>query len=160
MEDQKAYNDQFYAMTKERLTKENELLGKENDILVEKAKSLKEQLEKTDIFDVEKRKELAEQLNDVEYSILTNERTIVENKMAIRKADTENAQANMKAQTEYEEKMMEKLQARLQIASQVAGAMAQIARTEAQNAEEGSKKQKAAMVAYKTFAVAQAIADT
>lgn len=160
MEDQKAYNDKFYADTKEMLTKENELLGKENDILVKKAKSLKEELEKTDILDVEKQKELAEQLKDVEYTLFTNEQTIVQNKMAIRNADTENAEANMKAQIEYEEKMMEKLQARLEIASQVSGALAQIARTEAQNAEEGSKKQKAAMIAYKTFAITQAIADT
>ena len=136
------------------------MLTKENDILTQKAEELKKQLENVNLFDLDKRKELTAQLFDVETTKLTNQQTINKNMAALRKADTDNAQANADAQNEYQEKMMARLQARLEIASQVSGAMAQIARTEAQNAEEGSKKQKAAMIAYKTFAITQAIADT
>lgn len=136
------------------------MLTKENDILTQKAEELKKQLENVNLFDLDKRKELTAQLYDVETTKLTNQQTINKNMAALRKADTDNAQANAEAQNEYQEKMMARLQAKLEIASQVSGAMAQIARTEAQNAEEGSKKQKAAMIAYKTFAITQAIADT
>lgn len=88
------------------------------------------------------------------------QRTLSENMIALSDAQLQNEQANLQAYLDAQEKRRQALNGVLDVTSTLTGALASMARMEAENAEEGSKKQKIATGAYKTFAITQAIVDT
>lgn len=88
------------------------------------------------------------------------ERTLTENQIALSDARQQNEEANLQAYLEAQEKRRQALNGILDVTSTMTGALANIARLEAQTAEEGSKKQKNATKAYKALAITQAIVDT
>lgn len=88
------------------------------------------------------------------------QRTLSENMIALSDAQLQNEQANLQAYLDAQEKRRQALNGVLDVTSTLSGAMASMFRMQAEEAEEGSKKQKAATIAYKTFAITQAIADT
>lgn len=147
-------------MTKKRVDNEQKLLEQEKITLENKAKLLRDELNKTDVNDLEKRQTLADEIIDIEHSLFTTKQTIAENEMALDDAQRENEQANLEILLETQEKKREALNATLDVVSNLSGAMADMFKMEAQNAAEGSKRQKAATKAYKALAITQAIADT
>lgn len=158
--DQVKYNNDYLELTKKRINGENALLDQEIKTLSEKAKVLQEQLDSTDLNDLDKRKEIVDQLIDVNNSLETNERTIAENRIALDNAVIDNEQANLDAYLEMQDKKRQALDGILEVTSNLSGALASMFKMEAQNAAEGSKRQKAAVKAYKAFAITQAVADT
>lgn len=158
--DQVEYNNKYLELTKKRIDGENELLEEENKNLIEKAKVLKQQLDSTDLNDLDKRKEIVDQLIDVNNTLETNETTIAENRMALDDAVLENEQANLDAYLEMQDKKRQALDGILDVTSNLSGALADMFKMEAQNSAEGSKRQKAALKAYKAMAITQAVADT
>lgn len=88
------------------------------------------------------------------------QRTLTENEMALSDARLQNEQANLQAYLDAQEKRRQALNGVLDVTSTLTGALASMARMEAENAEEGSKKQKIATGAYKAFAITQAVVDT
>lgn len=66
----------------------------------------------------------------------------------------------MQAYLEAQEKRRQALNGVLEVTSTLTGSLANIAKIEAQTAEEGSERQKKATKTYKALAIAQAIADT
>lgn len=158
--DQVKYNNDYLELTKKRINGENALLDQEIKTLSEKAKVLQEQLDSTDLNDLDKRKEIVDQLIDVNNSLETNERTIAENRIALDNAVIDNEQANLDAYLEMQDKKRQALDGILEVTSNLSGALASMFKMEAQNAEEGSRRQKAAVKAYKAFAITQAVADT
>lgn len=125
------YNNKLYELTKNRIEQENELL--------------KQQLQ-IEGLSADQRLEI--------------ERTLTENQIALSDARQQNEEANLQAYLDAQEKRRQALNGVLDVTSSVAGALANMARLEAQNAEEGSKKQKNATKAYKALAITQAIVDT
>ena len=158
--DQVEYNNKYLEVTRRRIDGENKLLDEENKNLIEKAKVLKQQLDSTDLNDVDKRKEIVDQLIDVNNTLETNETTIAENRMALDDAVLENEQANLDAYLEMQDKKRQALDGILDVTSNLSGALADMFKMEAQNSAEGSKRQKAALKAYKAMAITQAVADT
>lgn len=158
--DQVDYNNKYLELTRKRIDGENKLLDEENKNLIEKAKVLKQQLDSTDLNDVDKRKEIVDQLIDVNNTLETNETTIAENRMALDDAVLENEQANLDAYLEMQDKKRQALDGILDVTSNLSGALADMFKMEAQNSAEGSKRQKAALKAYKAMAITQAVADT
>ena len=94
--------------------------------------------------------------------------------MALSDAKTENEQANLQAYLDVQEKKKEALEGILEVTSTTLGSMASIFKTEAQihqtesqdltksqeEREKAAKKMEQAMIAYKHFAITQAIVDT
>lgn len=121
----------MYELTKSRIDQENELL--------------KQQLQ-IEGLSADQRLEI--------------ERTLTENQIALSDARQQNEEANLQAYLDAQEKRRQALNGVLDVTSTVTGALASMARLEAQNAEEGSKRQKNATKAYKALAITQAIVDT
>lgn len=103
---------------------------------------------------------MKDQLSDIDNTLFTNRQTIEENNAALSKAKNAREQADLEAEQERQEKYREIFNARLELISNLSGAMADMFRMEAQNAGEGTKRQKAALKAYKAFAITQTITDT
>lgn len=139
------YNNKVYELTKQRIEQENALLQKQLEI---------------EGLDADKRLEI--------------QRTLAENEIALSDAKIENEQANLDAYLEVQEKKKQALEGVLDVASTTLGAMSSIFKTEAQihqtesqdlnksqkEREEAAKKMEEAMIAYKAFAITQAIVDT
>ena len=125
------YNNDVYMLTYQRITQENELLNQQLQM---------EQLTADERFNIE--------------------RTLFENQIALNDALTENYEANNEAFLQMQSKKQQALNATLSVASNVMGAMAQMAKTEAQNENKGITERQNAMKAYKAFAVTQAIINT
>ena len=139
------YNNKVYELTKQRIEQENALLQKQLEI---------------EGLDADKRLEI--------------QRTLAENEIALSDAKIENEQANLEAYLEVQEKKKQALEGVLEVTSTTLAAMASIFKTEAQihqtesqdlnksqkEREEAAKKMEEAMIAYKAFAITQAIVDT
>lgn len=125
------YNDQFYLLTKNRIEQENKLLEEQLEIIG---------------LSADQRLEI--------------ERTLIENEIALSDARQANEEANLQAYLEAQEKRRQALNGVLEVTSTLTGSLANIAKIEAQTAEEGSERQKKATKAYKALAITQAIADT
>ena len=139
------YNNKVYELTKQRIEQENALLQKQLEI---------------EGLDADKRLEI--------------QRTLAENEMALSDAKMENEQANLEAYLEVQEKKKQALEGVLEVTSTTLAAMASIFKTEAQihqtesqdltksqeEREKAAKKMEEAMIAYKAFAITQAIVDT
>ena len=118
-------------LTYQRITQENELLNQQLQ---------NEQLTADERFNIE--------------------RTLVENQIALDDALNENYEANNEAFISMQQKRQQALNATLQVGSNLFGAMATMAKTESQNQKKTEKERQNALVAYKAFAVSQAIINT
>ena len=129
--DQIKYNNDLYALTKQRIDQENELL-------LDQLKN--EQLTADQKFEIQ--------------------RTLKENEIALSDAAIKNELDNAKAYDNVQAKKRQALQATLSVASSVAGSIASIAQTESQNEKLSEEQRKKAFTTYKIAATTQAIMDT
>lgn len=88
------------------------------------------------------------------------QRTLTENMMALSDAQLQNEQANLQAYLDAQEKRRQALNGVLDVTSTLTGALASMAKMQAESAEDGSAKQKNAFKAYKILAISQAVVDT
>ena len=158
--DQVEYNNRILELTQTRINKENELLQKEIDTLTGKAKVLQEQLNSTDLNDLDKRREIVDQLADIDDTLFTNKQTLAQNEIALDNAVLENEQANLDAYLDMQDKKKQALEGVLDVVSTASGALASMFRMEANNDEKSKKQREKALIAYKAFAITQAVSDT
>ena len=125
------YNNDLYALTKQRIDAENKLLT--------------EQLSNSQLT--------ADQRLEIE-------RTLKENEIALSDAAIKNEQDNAKAYDDVQAKKRLALQSTLSVASNVMSSLASIAQTESQNEKLSEEQRKKAFTTYKVAATTQAIMDT
>ena len=125
------YNNDLYALTKQRIDAENKLL----------------------LDQLSNSKLTADQRLEIE-------RTLRENEIALSDAAIKNELDNAKAYDDVQAKKRQALQATLSVASSVAGSLASIAQTESQNDKLSEEQRKKAFTTYKIAATTQAIMDT
>lgn len=125
------YNNDLYALTKQRIDAENKLL----------------------LDQLSNSKLTADQRLEIE-------RTLRENEIALSDAAIKNELDNVKAYDDVQAKKRQALQATLSVASSVAGSLASIAQTESQNDKLSEEQRKKAFTTYKIAATTQAIMDT
>lgn len=125
------YNNDLYALTKQRIDAENKLLT--------------EQLSNSQLT--------ADQRLEIE-------RTLKENEIALSDAAIKNEQDNAKAYDDVQAKKRQALQSTLSVASNVMSSLASIAQTESQNEKLSEEQRKKAFTTYKVAATTQAIMDT
>ena len=125
------YNNDLYALTKQRIDAENKLL----------------------LDQLSNSKLTADQRLEIE-------RTLRENEIALSDAAIKNELDNAKAYDDVQAKKRQALQATLSVASSVAGSLASIAQTESQNDKLSEEQRKKAFATYKIAATTQAIMDT
>lgn len=125
------YNNDLYALTKQRIDAENKLL----------------------LDQLSNSKLTADQRLEIE-------RTLRENEIALSDAAIKNELDNAKAYDNVQAKKRQALQSTLSVASSVAGSLASIAQTESQNDKLSEEQRKKAFTTYKIAATTQAIMDT
>ena len=125
------YNNDLYALTKQRIDAENKLL----------------------LDQLSNSKLTADQRLEIE-------RTLRENEIALSDAAIKNELDNAKAYDDVQAKKRQALQSTLSVASSVAGSLASIAQTESQNDKLSEEQRKKAFTTYKIAATTQAIMDT
>lgn len=125
------YNNDLYALTKQRIDAENKLL----------------------LDQLSNSKLTADQRLEIE-------RTLRENEIALSDAVIKNELDNAKAYDDVQAKKRQALQSTLSVASSVAGSLASIAQTESQNDKLSEEQRKKAFTTYKIAATTQAIMDT
>lgn len=125
------YNNDLYALTKQRIDAENKLL----------------------LDQLSNSKLTADQRLEIE-------RTLRENEIALSDAAIKNELDNAKAYDNVQAKKRQALQSTLSVASSVASSLASIAQTESQNDKLSEEQRKKAFTTYKIAATTQAIMDT
>lgn len=125
------YNNDLYALTKQRIDAENKLL----------------------LDQLSNSKLTADQRLEIE-------RTLRENEIALSDAAIKNELDNAKAYDDVQAKKRQALQSTLSVASSVAASLASIAQTESQNDKLSEEQRKKAFTTYKIAATTQAIMDT
>ena len=137
-----AYNEQLYNLTKDRITRENELMFQQQMVLKEQYDN--RLITEKEYFSQSQALKLQQEANDIALSQAANARE----------------DADLQAFKDRQLKKQQAIQATLNVASSLTGALANAFKQEASDDRKAEKQREKSFKVYKALATTQAIIDT
>ena len=137
-----AYNEQLYNLTKDRITRENELMLQQQMVLKEQYDN--RLITEKEYFSQSQALKLQQEANDIALSQAANARE----------------DADLQAFKDRQLKKQQAIQATLNVASSLTGALANAFKQEASDDRKAEKQREESFKVYKALATTQAIIDT
>lgn len=141
-QDTLAYNEQLYNLTKDRITRENELMSQQQAILDEQYNN--KLITEQEYANQSQAIKLQQEANDIALSEAANARE----------------EADLQAFKDRQAKKQQAIQATMNVASSLSGALANVFKQEASDDKKSEKQREKSFKVYKALATTQAIIDT
>lgn len=141
-QDTLAYNEQLYNLTKDRITRENELMSQQQAILDEQYNN--KLITEQEYANQSQAIKLQQEANDIALSEAANARE----------------EADLQAFKDRQAKKQQAIQATMNVASSLSGALANVFKQEASDDSKSEKQREKSFKVYKALATTQAIIDT
>lgn len=141
-QDTLAYNEQLYNLTKDRITRENELMSQQQAILNEQYNN--KLITEQEYANQSQAIKLQQEANDIALSEAANARE----------------EADLQAFKDRQAKKQQAIQATMNVASSLSGALANVFKQEASDDSKSEKQREKSFKVYKALATTQAIIDT
>lgn len=141
-QDTLAYNEQLYNLTKDRITRENELMSQQQAILDEQYNN--KLITEQEYANQSQAIKLQQEANDIALSEAANARE----------------EADLQAFKDRQAKKQQAIQATMNVASSLSGALANVFKEEASDNSKSEKQREKSFKVYKALATTQAIIDT
>lgn len=141
-QDTLAYNEQLYNLTKDRITRENELMSQQQAILNEQYNN--KLITEQEYANQSQAIKLQQEANDIALSEAANARE----------------EADLQAFKDRQAKKQQAIQATMNVASSLSGALANVFKQEASDDKKSEKQREKSFKVYKALATTQAIIDT
>lgn len=141
-QDTLAYNEQLYNLTKDRITRENELMSQQQSILDEQYNN--KLITEQEYANQSQAIKLQQEANDIALSEAANARE----------------EADLQAFKDRQAKKQQAIQATMNVASSLSGALANVFKQEASDDKKSEKQREKSFKVYKALATTQAIIDT
>lgn len=141
-QDTLAYNEQLYNLTKDKITRENELMSQQQAILDEQYNN--KLITEQEYTNQSQAIKLQQEANDIALSEAANARE----------------EADLQAFKDRQAKKQQAIQATMNVASSLSGALANVFKQEASDDSKSEKQREKSFKVYKALATTQAIIDT